>query len=277
MDLATRFQDALEPLASPERGRESIGKAAEFLQPFVERWAREAMSTYVGRPGVELDEFVSEIRLAVIVVLNRVADGAQPIELKSQNWYAYLRQVGRNAAQGWVDSPAATGIAGQAGRMRRRTAIAKHASQLALELGRQPTPNEVLARVNAAAMASRTDAAKQGALVTCVDFEPASAVYATDDLALAAAADEESARLGDPVGSGACERVSLQWMLRECEERGPEVGAFARAWIGGGLANPPMFTSADEARKAIGVSRRRGAVLVDEVRAVAKTLLREAG
>lgn len=90
---------------------------------------------------------------------------------KVQSPAAWLYYAAKSEVQLWIDSPAVTIASKMSGISRRHRQAMSAAAELREQLGRTPEASEIVEYANNKAMANRTDAAKQGALISVEDVE----------------------------------------------------------------------------------------------------------
>ncbi len=118
------------------------------------------------RQRVSLDDARQLVRLATLRALE---DGRHP---GSPTWPSAVYVRAHSLLRDELESGAATGFGGYTGSMRRQRGMSRTRAQLTARLGREPTDNELVAAHNTARSASRTDAARQGALASTDDLAP---------------------------------------------------------------------------------------------------------
>lgn len=186
------------------------------------------------------EDFTNEARTLVFLMLTDPASSASARRIVNGLGAAVYLRFG-DRVKSIVESPAWLGSAGLSSRVRRARALAVFTDRLAHELGRVPSPQEVVDRFNAAVTSTRADAARQGMIASVQDL-----VEVTPDKLDPVLSDVALSHDDDTPLVGVEARLALSAALRRCAAESSEVALVAAAWLGHFDDDPPYIATVAE-------------------------------
>lgn len=133
----------------------------------LESWGRHLSRLY--RRIGDWQEFTQVVTESIVKKLRYLTE--KDAQQASENPSAWLFYRAKEGARSWADSPSVTLASVMSGVNRRhRRAIAAQ-RELTAKLGREPSPQEVVDYANQQALETRSDAARQGALISLEDVD----------------------------------------------------------------------------------------------------------
>ncbi|GAB6857971.1 hypothetical protein [Microbacterium xylanilyticum] len=229
------------------------------------QWGRYLARRFASA-GIHAEDTTNELTVGIIAkLMDLTPDLLSRVRLDLQK---RLYCWGRDHVQAWCDSSAVT-IAGEmSGIMRRRRAAAAKRSAMEADLGRQVADEEVVEAYNADALAARSDAAKQGALIDVDDVTGARVSKTSLD---AVEYDLLTSAAPDPETRGALvatirQLQTLAFTAFPGKESADDVSAAIGHWAAIALEGESWTDR--NLRDRMGVSRYRAGQLVARVNAV---------
>ena len=185
---------------------------------------------------------------------------------------AVLTSRSKREAVKMVESPAVTGASGTSGLRTRQRAAGRSRAELRRLLGVEPDVDELVEFHNSKVAETRSNPAKQGALVTREELDATpGAVLPDSPTGAPAEPDEGQAPISSSEG-----REMVAEIIDRCDRESPEMGRVARSWLGEYAAGGYIGSSSDPSREATTsreVTRIRSAML--DVRVVAREVALE--
>lgn len=253
------------PSASPGQRKRLIGTVTTILYPHFQNWAPRLCKVHGDVYGGHVGDIVSVIAERVLKKLAEVTE--EKPHTSVANWYSYLYATARYAALAYFQSTAVTPASGMTTAMRRQRHAAATRSKLRMALGREPEDHEVIESANADMLKRRSNAAKQGVLITETDLEPLQPALDIDDHQGGAAYQDDEALLA-PVE--AAQLIAL--IVEDCTSESAVLGSAATSWLGSLYAEVPSIGTPKEVAMDLDVDLEEAAELMDLVRERAQEL-----
>lgn len=255
------------PDASTSRRKRLTDEVLTILFPHFRNWAPQLSRVHGDVYRNHTEDLVTVIALKMMDKLAEVT--AEKPHDTVANWYSYLYGIARYGALAYFQSGAVTAASGMTTIMRRQRQAATVRAKLRSSLGREPSDQEIIESANADMLSRRSNAAKQGVLLTEADLVPVgSAADIEDHLGAAAPADDEA--LLAPTEA----RDLIRFIIEECRATSEQLGVAADTWLGSMYADPPVLGTAADVAKALGVQVARAAELLLTVSEIAQDLCR---
>lgn len=258
----------IESVRTAEPGRDferARSRALEALLPMFSRWAPLICRSHRDYSYEHLDDIVSlAAENAVRMFTPEGMANRHPT-----NWLPYLRRMMQNRASTYYGSSAVSFVSGTTMANRRHSTAARFTEELRSITGEEPSVAEVISYANDIISRSRSDAVRQGALLTEEDFSPVARQVSYDSLAEVGGEDSDQSLIAPSEGNAIVRAVVAQ-----CAQITSDHGRVAGLWLGGIYdGNRGPRTDAQIARET-GMTRAVVTMLLGEVQEVARDISR---
>lgn len=264
-NAATRREIAAIAAASSTDRTKLIGDFIARREQLFVGFARSMTRRY-GIPDSQVDDVAQTIREATYMLL---VGGDMDRWLNSEAVFeAQVFVTAKSKVRDEYDSAAHTPASGMTSRMRRGRRIADTRDRLRDALGREPEQQEIIDHHNTEAVQRRSDAARQGMILTAEDFERVRAVPLDER-------DDRANDMADDSLISAIEGKDLVMQtIAEARNRAatgghPKLGEVAHAWLGGAMAELPCILTNREVAEQVGISYEVSRQLVNKCREIA--------
>lgn len=228
--------------------------------PLFRQWAPKFVNEFGGGNFSHIDDVVSLCAERTFVL----HETDRPTHVL--DWTSYVHASCRSHVATYFESGAVTVASGMSGVVRRQRRIGKQRSALTAVTGREPSRREIIEAINSDASVTRSDARRQGALVSESDFSLPTATVDIETL--------EWIPAGQSIGTGTISRVEAlelaDMIIEECHSISDEMGQAAMAWLGQAFAEPPVFGTVTEVSGHLDVPMPKASRLMKRVREVAR-------
>ena len=249
--------------AAPELARRRL--VNDFLaarQPLFGQLARSICLRFRINPGLHTDDVQQIVAMTALAMVHKHLRG----ELGARRFEALLTVRARSEVRAHFDSASQTPLSEMTTVKRRLRKLGEKRRQLVAELGREPTPDEVIRHWNTEASGRFKDPARQGMLATVTDLI---------DVRHHADPADTDRPAGDDTGplDTLESRAFLGEVLDRTRSADALLGLAAAAWIGDALADPPFVRSPSEIAAMLGVRPRDAHAAIGTVRGIAGRIL----
>lgn len=162
---------SLERIVNTPTGGEKERLVRELVTYLHSKEAFAVWGQEIARKYRHLDKTEDLIQQAVEFTLVVAIDLTPARLAAAQSGVSLLYYECRRRLRDWLDGPAVTFATGMSGVMRRTRLATAAQAKLTDELGREPTPREVVDYVEKTVSATRTNPKKQGVFVTTADLD----------------------------------------------------------------------------------------------------------
>lgn len=267
--IAKEIGDLIRQLPEASGGvrKHLTDQVLTILFPHFRNWAPQLSRVHGDVYRNHTEDLVTVIALKMMDKLAEVT--AEKPHDTVANWYSYLYGIARYGALAYFQSGAVTAASGMTTIMRRQRQAATVRAKLRSSLGREPSDQEIIESANADMLSRRSNAAKQGVLLTEADLVPVgSAADIEDHLGAAAPADDEA--LLAPTEA----RDLIRFIIEECRATSTQLGVAADTWLGSMYADPPVLGTAADVARALSIQVSKAAELLLTVSEIAQDLCR---
>ena len=212
--------------------------------------------------GLHADDVQQIVAMTALAMVHEQLRG----EPGARRFEALLTVRARSQVRAHFDSASQTPLSQMTTVKRRLRKLGEKRRQLVAQLGREPSPAEVVQQWNAEARTRFSDAARQGMLATVADLLDVQ--HHGDPADIDPAAPADTGPLSPLEG-----RAFLEEVLAETRRIDPLLGDAAAAWLGGALADPPFVRTTTEVAALLGVRTQQATAALTAVRRVAAEIL----
>jgi hypothetical protein len=245
----------------------ALSRLLKAFQGHIWGWTRTACRVHGDREFMYADDVFNVISLELSIELRKELTLASDPPIR--NFYSYFKRISQRESFAYFHSGERTGFSNASGATRRTSKINKTRKELGIEMGREPSDQEVVDEVNRAAHATRSDPKKQGALVTLDDMKVTSF----------ASLDGLNDEFGDSIWETETDEESaissieaptlVRYVIEACERVSYDLGEVAKLWIGDALASPPVVRTSVEIAEIMELKRSTTGDLLDDCKDIA--------
>lgn len=274
-DVSSFFEErieALQGLAGKPLER-AYSRAFQDFEGHIWAWTRTACKNHGDREMMYSDDVFNHISIAMLDAIRKLI--ANPGATTVMNYYSYFSTISKHAAFAFFHSSERTGFSHKTGADRRVSKINKTRREMTIELGRQPSDQEVVNEVNRVALATRKDAKKQGALVTLEDVKTAT-VSSLDGMMEEFGDSIWDATYDENATLNRVEAPSLiDAIIAGCYAVSNDLGMVADLWVGDAVGEPPVIRNAREITEEMSLTLGEVTSLLVGCREVAQTVCKD--
>jgi hypothetical protein len=163
----TEIEAAIErlPFIPNELRAKQAARIVGWLFPQIRKWSM----SWSRQTGDQMFRFSEELSQEGAVAILEVLKEHGQCQKHVDRWMGFLYRVGQNAAHRFIKSSAVQPLSGLVNHERRLARLSHTLSIVRHELGREPSPEELVGRHNSEMHHRRANPKKQGALITLAD------------------------------------------------------------------------------------------------------------
>ena len=199
-------------------------------------------------PERHLDDFTSIVAETALLMLTEELEDDEKLE-RIENWEGMLRVQARAAVRSFIDKEGAP-MAEMTSALRRKRVLDATRDEIRRELGREPSPQEIVDTHNLRMYASRSNPVKQGVIAKVEDLQVSRLHDNVDDHDFSEPIDTDFVL--HPVEGPRFVRL----IVERTSAYNERLGAAAELWLSGLYREdqPPRIATVDEIAEALDVS-----------------------
>lgn len=220
-------------------------------------------------PSQHVDDFASIVSITAFKMLTKGLDDDEMLE-SINNWEGMLRVQARDAVRSYIDKEGAP-MAEMTSALRRKRVLDATRDEIRRELGREPSPQEIVDTHNSRMHESRANPVKQGVIATVEDLRVSRVQDDVDDHDYASPIDTDF--ILHPVEGPRFVKLIVE-RTGSYNER---LGKAAELWLSGLYreGQPPQIATVDEIAEALDVSASTARSYVRKIKAYAVLVAKE--